>query len=85
MLIKVLDRSLVRRFNNSIVNVDSSMANTLVSRGLAVLVEDKAIISPPMDKMIKSPDIKKEIIPEIIKSEIIIKDESYIFEQLVEK
>jgi hypothetical protein len=78
MLIKVLDRNLVRRFNSTIINVDSSMANTLISRGLATSME-KAITTPPMDKMIKSPEIKKEILPEIIK------DESFIFEQIVEK
>jgi hypothetical protein len=54
------------------------MANTLISRGLATSME-KAITTPPMDKMIKSPEIKKEILPEIIK------DESFIFEQIMEK
>ena len=79
MLIKVLDRQLIRRFNNSIVNVDSSIANTLVSRGLAVLIEDKAITSSPMDKMIKSPDIKKDV-----KNITFPNNESFIFEQIAE-
>jgi len=68
MFIKVLDRQLIRRFNNSVINVDTSIGNTLISRGLAVLIENKVITNPPEDKMVKSPEIKK--------------DESFIFGEL---
>jgi hypothetical protein len=69
MLVKLLDSSLIRRYNRSEIEVDSDVGNLLISKRLALRLNDmesKDISKPPMDKMMKYPEVKKEIDDSVI-------------------
>lgn len=76
MLVKLLDPSLIRRYNRTEIEVDSDVGNLLISKRLASKLNDievKDVAKPPMDKMIKKPEVKKESDSDTIFPKTIIK------------
>jgi hypothetical protein len=53
MEITLLDNSLIRRFGSRILQVDSSVGNTLINKRLAVENVKKQVKKPMIDKMVK--------------------------------
>lgn len=67
MLIKLLDKDLIRRFNKTVINVDSGIGRSLIEKFKAVEVVEKKMVDKPLeDKMIKNSNMNKTIFPENI-------------------